>query len=91
MKVKELLDSSDKWTQGTDAEKRDGQETHPDDPEAACWCLLGAIEKCYPVEERGSIYERIIEAIKEVQISQWNDSPLRTFDDVQRLVIALDI
>ncbi len=91
MKVRELLNARSRWVQGTDAEKSDGQETYAKDPDATCWCLLGAIERCYPHEEREDIYDRIVAATKESQISSWNDSPLRTFEDVQKLVQELDI
>jgi hypothetical protein len=47
MKVKELLSEESKWTTGVLAKNGDGYDCSPTDPDASCFCLLGAIDKCY--------------------------------------------
>ena len=99
MKVRELLSDETKWTQCTFAATKDG---HPCDPEArraAKWCLSGAIERCYgqfhgsfaaAARATAVIRSRVIERIH-ADIIEWNDSPVRSFGAVKRLVDELDI
>jgi len=47
MKVKELLSDESKWTRNAYARNRYGESVLPSDPEATCFCLSGAIDKCY--------------------------------------------
>lgn len=90
MKVRELLSSPDKWTQDFGARGADGLSIEWDSPEATCWCLIGAIVKCYPTR-----FEQVRDRIKKhlgVQfLSAWNDRIERTFEDVKALVTELDI
>ena len=48
MKVKELLADESKWTRSVLARNRGGYACSPTDPTATCFCLLGAIDRCYP-------------------------------------------
>lgn len=120
MKVREVLTEAT-WLQHTYASDRVGDRINPRSEAAACWCLVGAISKCYlPSLEVMSVvaefgrtetvdfaqYDRVIEKVLEklaitetdirmgqaiANIVQWNDHPLRTFDEVKALVDALDI
>ena len=46
MKAYELLDSPEKWTKGVMARDANGEHVLHDSPNAVCWCMLGAIERC---------------------------------------------
>lgn len=45
MKLQELFTDESKWCQGAIAKNAKGDNTCFNDPEAVCWCLLGAILK----------------------------------------------
>lgn len=91
MKVSELLDAPEKWTQGTWARADDGHSTLLDGALAVSWCLHGAIMRCYPLADGHAIALRRIGERLEWKVAQWNDDPARTFDEVRALVRELDI
>lgn len=95
MKIKELFSDESKWTQGRYARDKDGIKTNIKNDNASCWCLVGAVFKCY-------IYHNADKAIQKLEkkfgksksyknIVQWNDHPKRTFKQVKTLVNKLDI
>lgn len=96
MKVCELLSGPEKWTQGVPAMDAAGDLVLPTDPRACCWCLRGAIERCYKPEWcqaveaayirelYGSSKRKLVECL-----SVWNDSPQRTFADVRKLLVKV--
>lgn len=47
MKVQELLSDRSKWTQGRLARDARGIPCSPRSSEAVCWCVYGALDKCY--------------------------------------------
>jgi len=97
MKVRDLLTDESKWTKhvyALDAKKNPLAD--PLNPNAVCWCLGGAIEKCYPIlAERLAIYTRITQRVKPEEVGsyvhRWNDTVGRTFAEVRALVEELDI
>lgn len=102
MKVRELLDRPERWTQGVLA--RDTTTGNPVGPEsefATAWCLGGAVMRAYPAyEDQTEPLRRLREAIfgpprgkgyPEPRIGNWNDAPGRTFEEVRELVERLDI
>lgn len=92
MKVRELLSDPSKWMQGKLAINDGSQFTHPAEPNACRWCLLGATVKCYPEnEQRELVINRLSEALGMDTVVTWNDHPNRTFEDVRKLVEELDI
>lgn len=94
MKVKDLLSSSDKWCQGFEAKTIDGHPVSPHVDEAARWCIVGAISKCYgdDTPEYYAAREKFAEVIHDVQpISVWNDEPGRTFTEVRKKVLKAGI
>lgn len=96
MKIQELLSDESKWTKGEMARNIDGDQVGYDNPTAVCWCLLGAINKCYPYEKRETIRQKIFNFINdsllcEKGITGFNDSPKITFSDVKNLITELDI
>ena len=90
MKVKELLTDETKWTKRVFARTAGGFRVSPTNKDATCWCLLGAIERCYPGSQYCAIRDKVI-GFLQYPISLWNDSPNRTFKDVKNLVTELDI
>jgi hypothetical protein len=98
MKVKELLDSPERWTKGFQARNALGRPAMANSKQAMCWCLGGAINRCYPtIEHRRVVLDRIFETVPEIvvlhndSLAEWNDAPERTFEDVRALVEELDI
>ena len=51
--VRELIDSSEKWTRGTDARDKLGYSCMFEEAVAVCWCLRGGLQRCY----RGAEFE----------------------------------
>lgn len=99
MKIKELLASPDSWTQGTVAQDAQGNPVGYSNEKAVCWCLLGALMKCYSdPDEQLRISLRISEALKKhhnvpliLPYTFWNDLESRTHEEVLALVNELDI
>lgn len=93
MKIRELLTDKSKWTKGYDAQDISGERTSPMSEEAVCWCLAGALHRCYLPEQRQEIQDKIglNISILFASIVGWNDMPDRTFEEVKALVEELDI
>lgn len=96
MKVKELYTDDSKWTQRTFVRDSYGNAlTSVHDPNASCFCLSGALIKCYPInKELCFAQDRLLEAVRKFKfrsIVAFNDNPLTTFEQVRALVEALDI
>lgn len=90
MKVRELLDVESKWTAHAFARDSKHRSIHEDRSEAVCWCLTGAINKCYSPEECQDIKAKVRAAL-DVDIIWWNDAPNRIFEDIRKLIMELDI
>jgi len=91
MKVRDLLTDESKWTKGQLAKDKEGWRCAPDYKDAVCWCLYGAIYKCYPkANERLSVDSLVGEQLG-MEATIWNDHFDRTFRDVRDLVIKLNI
>ncbi len=82
MKPSELLNSPEKWTQGSLARKANGDRCSPFDVEATCWCLAGAFSKYFSdLQERVKAVNKL-----EVPIVQFNDYFDRKYDEVIHLL-----
>lgn len=90
MKIKELFTNETKWTQGAFSRTKNGRLSFANNPNAACFCLSGAVFKCYEAKDHGTIEEKIRKEIG-TNIVTWNDAPNRTFEEVKALVEKLDI
>lgn len=96
MKMHELLASPEKWTKGAYAMDASGLHVPERHPDARRWCLLGAANYCYGLASV-AVEMRIRDALlagsgdKATGIASWNDAPDRTFDDVRKLLLDLDI
>ena len=92
MKAWELLRTKKQWCQGTSARTETGGTTNSQNPDAASWCILGAISKCYGHDqdyEAQTFLFRRKSRIKSMSI--WNDNPQRKFSEVKALLKKLDI
>jgi len=98
MKVRDLLIDASKWTTKTSARNAEGEACSPISKDAVCWCLSGAMLKCYPdtyydhswleIERRLRNHLKIL---GEYSLLVWNDNPKRTFQDIRDLITTLDI
>lgn len=43
-RVRARLSDPARWTQGTEARNAMGRHVDPEDPDATCWCMLGAVK-----------------------------------------------
>lgn len=95
MKVHELLADKSRWTTGYMARDAVGRACSPKSDKAVCWCMLGAIDHCYPVSEVGRIADRVRRAIIEQKISDFysvsNMNDNHGYDTVIKLARELDI
>lgn len=91
MKVRELLDGPEKWTKGLSARDASGSMVDVDSPYAVCWCLYGAMQRCYGLGTVAisAAYGKVAALVGSVVA--WNDAPQRTFADVKDTVDYLDI
>lgn len=92
MKMLELLSDPTKWIQGAFARDADGVNVSSQNKEAVCWCLQGALIRCYVGSlEYSVVKNKIIKELVLVDFARWNDDPSRTYQDVQTLLQKLDI
>jgi len=92
VKVQELLISEDNWTRHVLARNLENEPTFSNDSDAVCWCLVGAIAKCYGSNEpkRIKVINKVERSVK-IGIAKWNGNRDRTFEDVKNLVLKLNI
>jgi hypothetical protein len=97
MKAHELLSDSSKWTQGCSAETQEGLPIRPTDPLAARWCLVGALSKVSYSRRGGEWDGAFLAKIEKIRMagiaipSTWNDKEGRTFEEVHKLLVKLDL
>ena len=75
------------WCQVVSSRDTDGRPCNPDDPNAAQWCLVGAVKAAYPedTKHRYNVCTKLQTALGKLQFARWNDNLNRT----QAEVIAL--
>ncbi len=95
MKIKELLATPDKWTQGYAARNKNDKPIDPFNKEATKYCILGAAIACYGLftDNYFNITFQIESStsMNKEAIGAWNDAPERTHQEVLDLVTKLDI
>jgi hypothetical protein len=94
MKIKELWSDESKWGRGRIARDSKDKSVRASDPEACCWCLMGAVHRCYEPENREEIFRRLREFIRETYqlgLVQFNDSPYTNFEKMKEVVETLDV
>lgn len=98
MKVKELLKTEDKWTQGYYARTKTGTFVDATNRSAVCYCLRGAVEKCYRkagarIEAEAKLRAAIRKFTKGqcLELVTFNDALGRTFEDIKKVVELADV
>ena len=103
MKVKELLDRPEKWTQGCYAvDENDcpiwGTDAYDEanHPKAVSFCLSGALKRCYPQRfEEDRAWDKLEVAIRSLGLSgnviAFNDNPDTTFEMVKEVLELADV
>lgn len=93
MKVKELLSDESKWTRKAYARDSHGVMIEPRSPSACCWCISGAIERCYQSYAKASeVSEKIKRHLPFGKTSiDFNDDPATTFADIRRVLELADV
>lgn len=61
------------------------------DDRAVCWCLAGAIDRCYPSSDNTLVRRLVQNKIGGIGIADFNDDSARTHAEVLALVEELDI
>jgi hypothetical protein len=100
VKVKELL-TQKTWIKGSMAalaRPKKASYVHPKSPNATCWCLEGALHRCYDTKhERYWARVAVIRVISELypnrsmDIILFNDAPETKWKDVQRVIMHADV
>jgi hypothetical protein len=96
MKVRELLSGPEKWTKRENARNKERLRCRESDPEAVCWCLIGAVNYCYgacslQAQTIRKSLRAMVGAKTVAGICDWNDAHERKFEEVKALVDELDI
>lgn len=96
MKIKELLTDESRWCKGHVARNKYGEKEDIESEQAVCWCLSGAIGKCYPYKDRNAISLKIRDAIVKhlgyvLGTIAFNDDKKTTFEDVRKVIELADV
>lgn len=96
MKVQELLQYPERWTQGTACRDENGSPVRFDHPEGCSYSLWGAIRVCYPeayldVTARVLVWLWISEQARVYKLFRWNDDPKRSHTEITNLCKDLNI
>ncbi len=92
----ELLSDPNKWTKKCYARNERGESVVSDDESATCWCLYGALNKCYVRGEQWvEAHKRIENALRietgSERIVAFNDSEATTHEDLMRVLERADV
>lgn len=93
MKVRELLSDERRWTTGAHARDSAGQVVCYTSLDAVCFCLAGAVRRCYPVVEAEKILLRMHDVLAPTYGSTpcFNDDPKTSFTDILKFVEEMNI
>lgn len=98
MKLLELLDNSSKWIKYHLGETAKGYPVPGYDPSAVCWCLRGAVQKCYPeniTKVEGKLRRTIARMFprkwKNNCVADFNNDPKTTFALIRRVIKAAKV
>lgn len=91
MKLRDVLKTEEQWTKGAFARNANGEPVDTDS--GVCFCISGAILKCFPFSDT---YSKICDVIKQNYrhrigyptdvVTYFNDHPETTFDDVCKVI-----
>lgn len=88
VKIKDFL-TKENWTKGAYARDQCNYTINFMSPLACKFCLMGAFLRHNQI--MSSQFKSLIDELGGVLISEWNDAPERTFEDVHNLCVKLDI
>ncbi len=96
MKMKELLADPKKWTKGSYARNEFGDPCKILSTEATCFCLYGALTRCYPAgEQHVSAANKLEDAMRKLNghtmIVKFNDSPDTTHEMLMQVLEEADV
>ncbi len=95
MKAHELIAKPENWTKCAAARNKNGEPVFESSPQASSFCMIGAIARCYGPDEFREFVERLVNYLRirkgAVLISNWNDDPARTHEEVLEVLKELDI
>lgn len=92
MLIQTLFRKEDRWIQRDMAIDAQRRSVDVSDPEAVCFCLAGALTRCYP---DSTARQKAIRKISRVLartfnwhggIIGWNDESVRTITDIRKVV-----
>lgn len=91
----DFFNSPSKWCKGTYARDANGHRVDSLSPDAVCWCLRGAMRKCFgSANPLWSAIAYKLQTHPEVcnsGIADWNDAPDTTYEDVVRVCKELNV
>lgn len=97
MKAHELLADPKRWTKWAYARDVNGNGVKPESDDAVCWCIKGAIIKCYGGsfaqygKQRNKVVDKLEELYDILQIHEFNDCIGTTHEQVVSLLKELDV
>lgn len=96
MTLQTLFKKPGSWTQGALARTRKRNVVSPHSTAAVCYCLEGALVRCYPEHaERVSARQMLIAAIRKLfgtpNYVNWNDESGRRIRQIRRAVKEANI
>lgn len=98
MKVRELLAKPEAWTKRRFAKAADGSAVTVMSDQAVCWCLRGAVYKCYANQDDCDLVEdKLQEAMQKLKgdeyhsLTHFNDDPKTTYADILDVCEAADV
>ena len=66
-------DDVQRWTQGDYASAFDGFPVDPDDPDATCWCVVGAIRLLFGHANDNNPHAQALSIAVGMDLEAWND------------------
>jgi hypothetical protein len=91
-KAWQLLSGPEKWTQGGFSRDSNDNLTEESHPSAVKFCIVGAIFKSYGAADAQMQIKKIQKHHYPARhLSQWNDDPSRTFQEVWAVLRRLDV
>ena len=94
MKIYELLDTPNKWTQGAyqrDSQGRICNAQAGGRGKPVAWCLVGAFQECYKEPSTQLDFFTQLNSACGGCVTVWNDAQGRTYQEVIDLCRQLDI
>jgi hypothetical protein len=92
LKLREVLTDETKWIKGNYAVDAHGLRTPAYAPTAVCFCIVGAVRRCYDSDNPTAI-SALRDAARQLYpnrigetVSSFNDHPDTTFEDVVKVI-----